>query len=757
MSFLVDAVRAAVGGAAVSSPAAPALVVREGAGGPALPLAPVRALVLLSLAVFGGLHWMRMFDPAEPRRAWEAAAIAALVIVALLGAARLPWLLRPLAAGAIAVGGFALALLAGGVADEELRTERWSSLLGRIGRGLEALPGVNVPYRGVDEDTMLALGVGGTVIVVAAAVLAFWPRENGQTGFRTAALILLVAVYAVPAVVLDFEGEFLRGALLALLVLAFLRLERLPVGDVPAAGIAAAVAAIVALAAAPLLDGREPWWDYERWAVDTATARAVGFSWDHSYSPLDWPRDGREMLRVRARQAAYWKAMDLDIFDGAVWRQNPRPRSEAVGSELAENIVSRRTWTQQIDVTLRNLESDTFVTAGIATAVRGEPSYPIGGGIFAAPDGIGKGDTYSADVYTPRPSDRQLRDASTDYEDWLRFYRTVILPPPPESDFPPTIMTWPGFDDRGAPEAERFDEVPFDQALERARLDRISALAQELKAGTETPFEYMEAIEAHLGGDYGYTERPPEAARTLDGFLFDAKLGYCQQFSGAEALLLRMGGVPARVATGFTSGSFDEDEQEYVVRDLDAHSWVEVWFPEYGWVQRDPTPALAPPRSQPGEARGGVTPSGFPRAPDLGGERLSQLDEGRTAADDDRDWTAWIAGGGVVAVLLAGGAVFELRRRRRLPPPAQRPMAEFERALRRARYEQGEGLTLTRMERRFAGWPGAAGYVRALREQRYSGGAVPAPTPEQRRGLRAALARDSGMLRAWWALPPRFR
>ena len=84
-------------------------------------------------------------------------------------------------------------------------------------------------------------------------------------------------------------------------------------------------------------------------------------------------------------------------------------------------------------------------------------------------------------------------------------------------------------------------------------------------------------------------------------------------------------------------------------------------------------------------------------------------------------------------------------------------MAEFERALRRARYEQGEGLTLTRMERDFAGWPGAAGYVRALREQRYSGGAAPAPTAEQRRGLRAALARDAGVLRAWWALPPRFR
>ena len=738
----------------MSTLAARAPVMREGANGPPLPVAPVRAGVLLVLAVFGGLQWMQMLDPAEPRRAWLAAAIAGGVVLALLGAARLPAVLRAPAAAAVALAGFALALLAGGAADEELRPGRWGSLLARIGRGLEALPGVNVPYRGVDEATMLALGVGGALLAAGAAVLAFWPRRE-RVGYRAAALLLLVSLYATPAVVLDFEGEFLRGAALAVLVLAFLRLERLPVGDVPAAGVAAGVAAVIALAAAPLLDGREPWWDYESWAVDTAAARAVGFSWDHSYTPLDWPRDGREMIRVKARQAAYWKARDLDIFDGTAWRHDPRPRSEAVSADLPENLVSRRMWTQEIDVTVRNLQSDTFITAGTATAVRGEPSYPLGGGIFAAPDGIGKGATYTADVYTPRPTERQLRTASTDYEDWLRFYRSMIVPPPRDTNFPPLVATWPGFDDDVPPEAERLGRVPFEMAIERAGMGRIWALAQELKEGTDNPFEYIEAVEEHLAGDYGYTEAPPPAARSLDGFLFDAKLGYCQQFSGAEALLLRMGGVPARVATGFTSGSFDEDEDEYVVRDLDAHSWVEVWFPEYGWIQRDPTPATAPPRSQPGESRGGPVVGGLPGAPSLGGERLAERDEGRARAVEERDPTLIVLGA-LAAVALVTGLALEWRRRRRLPPPALRPMVEFERALRRAGYDRGEGLTLTRMERRFAGWPGAAGYVRALRDQRYCGAAVE-PTPAQRRGLRAALARDAGVLRSWWALPPKLR
>ena len=96
---------------------------------------------------------------------------------------------------------------------------------------------------------------------------------------------------------------------------------------------------------------------------------------------------------------------------------------------------------------------------------------------------------------------------------------------------------------------------------------------------------------SYLRRDFTYSETPPRTAYNLEGFLFDAKSGYCQQFSGAMALLLRMGGVPARVVTGFTSGSLDAKTREFVVRDLDAHSWVEVWYSGIGWVTFDPTPA----------------------------------------------------------------------------------------------------------------------------------------------------------------------
>jgi protein-glutamine gamma-glutamyltransferase len=745
--------------------ARPVPVLREAeAGGALLPLWFARGGVLVAFSAFAGLHWAGLLEPAEPGRAWEAVGLAALVAIALLAAARLR---RPLcwaAATLVTLAAIGLALLAGGVADEYLRPDRWNALLSGASRGFESLPGVRVPYRGVDEWTRLVISAGGSLIAVIAALLAFWPRR-GRTGFPAAALLALVALYVVPAVVLDFEGEFLRGAVLALLMLAFLRLEKLRVRDAPAGAKVAAAAAIGALIAAPALDGNDPWFDYESWAVETAGARAVTFSWDHDYSPLDWPRDGRELLRVKAEEGAYWKARELSLFDGRSWRQDPRQRGEGPSAQLPSSSSSLARWKQEIEVTVRNLRSESFVTAGIATIVDGESGYPIGGGVFISPDGLNRGDSYRAEVYTPRPSDRLLREnTDTYYEDWLRRYLTIYLPRPgvaPSADpdegrGQPVRVAWPFWGEGEAPQAEDFGGVdgPAERFLARSDMARMWTLAQQLKRESSSAFDYVERVERRLDDGFSYSEQPPRASATLDGFMFDSQIGFCQQFSGAEALLLRMGGIPARVATGFTSGSFDEKQREFVVRDLDAHSWVEAWIPRYGWVTRDPTPASAPPRSQPGDGTGADGSGNTQGPPSLGGERLSDLESNRALAPDEgSDWLR-PALAGVLAAALIAGALAERRRRRRLPPPALRPLAEFERALRRARFHGEPGMTLRGIERDFAGWPGAAGYVRALREQRYSGRPA-VPTAEQRRGLRAALARDAGVLRAWWALPPR--
>jgi transglutaminase-like putative cysteine protease len=730
------------------------------AGGPALPLGRVRGLVLCTLALFAGLQWMDLVEPAAWWRAWEAVGIAVLVIPALLLAARLPRWWGQAAAVVVALLAVGFALVAGGLADEYLRPDRWSDLMAGAGRGIEALPGVRVPYRGLDEWTRTVIGMGGSLLIVLAALLAFWPRP-GRTGFPPLALLLLLTLYVVPAVVLDFESEFIRGAVLALLMVAFLRAERLGVDDARAAAVAAVVAALAALAIAPAIDGRQPWWDYEQWAVDAAGERAVAFSWNHDYSPLNWPRDGRELLRVKASIPAYWKAADLDVFDGLTWRQDPRSRSEDPTNQLPDDVSAQERWSQQITVTLRNIRTDTFVTAGIATSVRGEGGYPIGGGVFNATTRLGRGDAYEADVYTPRPEERQLRDAGTSYEDWLRAYLSLFIPArpgvEPQVDLRLDRVDFPAWGGIERPRIEQLgaEADPAGPLLRHSELARTWKLSRELKAESATPYEYVEAVERYLDSGFSYSERPPAASETLDGFLFDSKIGFCQQYSGAEALLLRMGGVPARVATGFTTGAFDEKQKEYVVRDLDAHSWVEAWFPGVGWVTRDPTPAAAPARSQPGDDVGELPNAGTASAPDLGGERLGDLESNRALAPQEGTSTlTWILFGIASALIMTAAALLQRRHHRRRPPPAQRPMADFERALQRARVDGAHGVTLSGLEQRFRGWPGAVGYVRALRDARYSGHAAE-PTPEQRRGLRAALARDAGIWRSWWAVPPK--
>jgi protein-glutamine gamma-glutamyltransferase len=732
--------------------------------GPLLPLLVARGATFVALALFGALHWMGMLDPTAADRAWGALGAGLLGMAGLLGAARLRGAQRALAAAGTCAVVTALAFLAAGVPDELLRPDRWDALAAGIERGISALPGARVPYRGIDEWTRIVIPLGGTVLVALAAFVAFWPRR-GSTGFPFAALVLLVGLYAVPAVALDFEGEFLRGALLTLLVIAFLRLERLRLMEAGAAAALAAATAMAALIAAPALDGDTPWWDYETWALSTSASRSTTFSWDHEYGPLDWPRDGREMLRVKAKSAAYWKAMSLDTFDGERWRQDDRGARTAPIIDLPSDPAVRRRFTQKIRVSVRNLRSRTFITAGFVVTAPEMPNraaIPNGPpGIWASSRTLRRGDSYKVEVYTPKPLERELRAAGSFYErEDLAAFRAIELGERPReepSGTPPGVpahfVVFPEWDARGvAPEAQRpafgTAEPRFEngeRVMNRSAVRRTWRLSQQLKRGAETPFDYAKAIEAHLANGYTYTEAPPAEASTLEGFLFDAKSGYCQQYSGAMALLLRMGGVPARVSTGFTSGSYDRKTREYVVRDLDAHSWVEAWFPGYGWVTFDPTPSAAPPRAQSTD-RGNAA---IGDAPDLGGSALDP----RTGAAAE-EGTAWepIAGLAVLGLLVLGGGFLAYRGHGRRPGP----LLELERALQRTRRAPGPGATLQALEASLARSPEAAGYVRALRDQRYAAGGG-TPTGAQRRGLRSELGRGGGLLgrlRAWWALPP---
>ena len=169
-------------------------------------------------------------------------------------------------------------------------------------------------------------------------------------------------------------------------------------------------------------------------------------------------------------------------------------------------------------------------------------------------------------------------------------------------------------DDRGLKYdifVSRTDRATFQRLLpgERQRyLDipagvpaRVRALAEQWAQGSTTSREKAHAIEQHLRTGYRYDLSSPSgrSKEPLDDFLFESKRGHCEFYSTAMAIMLRVVGVPTRNVTGFIGGTYNRFGRFYAVRQGDAHSWVEVFLEDKGWVTFDPTPpADSAPRSE---------------------------------------------------------------------------------------------------------------------------------------------------------------
>lgn len=133
----------------------------------------------------------------------------------------------------------------------------------------------------------------------------------------------------------------------------------------------------------------------------------------------------------------------------------------------------------------------------------------------------------------------------------------------------------------------------LDSYLKLPPLDiRISRLAEEISSPATNNYDKAIAIERYLRGHYGYTLELPRVPQRdpLAYFLFDRKKGHCEYFASSMAVMLRAVHIPARLITGFRGGEFNDLTGQYVVRASNAHSWVEAWFPGYGWIGFDPTP-----------------------------------------------------------------------------------------------------------------------------------------------------------------------
>ncbi|MBV9838508.1 MAG: transglutaminase domain-containing protein [Solirubrobacterales bacterium] len=712
----------------------------------------LRLITFAALALYGLLRWATLLTPAPGWRLFGC------WLLALALAAAGPWLReRHLAAALLSGSVAAIATLAlAGIPLAWIVHLRIALIASAIEEGLSGLPGVFLPYGGINEAVRIVIVLGaGVLLLDAGLVLAFAPRSLGDLRRAVAALPLL-ALAVVPSTLVRPSAPYLQGVVLFALLAAFMWSER--IARHAAAGAAAVIALAGALGAllAPALDQHHPWVDYQALAGTLNPVNVETFDWTQRYGPLNWPRTGHEVLDVRATRPDYWKAENLDLFDGVGWSEG----ATELGAPLpapAPAAVAR--WTQTLKVTIRAMKTTDLITAGFSS----EPAdvaqgvlHGVSPGTWSAGAALGPGDSYLVSSYSPQPTPAQLAAAGSGYPaPGVDPELSIVLP---LDGLPDQAVLFAPFGSHGQPQSTNpTTGVSATQLLRASPYAEAYALAQRLARHAGTPYAYVAGVQRYLGHGFSYDENPSTSRYPLATFLFTDKRGYCQQFAGAMALLLRMGGIPARVATGFATGTYDRSSGQWVVSDLDAHAWVEAWFPRYGWVRFDPTPVAAP-------ARGGLAPEPILRASGSLAGKLPRAPKRELGAGSLRGASAPRSGGGagallwIALVVLAALAALALRfARTARRPTAERLVGELERALARCGRPPAPDVTLAALERRFRSSPAAASYIRALRLNRFGDGGE-TPSPAARRALRIQLGAGLGAvgrLRALWALPPR--
>jgi transglutaminase-like putative cysteine protease len=144
--------------------------------------------------------------------------------------------------------------------------------------------------------------------------------------------------------------------------------------------------------------------------------------------------------------------------------------------------------------------------------------------------------------------------------------------------YPPWIGAY-----RGLPDGYRAPQT----------LRLVRDLAMQVTAGASNPYDRAVAIEQYLRTNFTYTltpGAPPGGIDAEENFLFRSRAGYCQYFATAMADMLRSIGIPVRLVNGYGPGTYDDQRKRFVVRESDAHTWPEVYFPSYGWIPFEPTP-----------------------------------------------------------------------------------------------------------------------------------------------------------------------
>jgi transglutaminase-like putative cysteine protease len=261
----------------------------------------------------------------------------------------------------------------------------------------------------------------------------------------------------------------------------------------------------------------------------------------------------------------YWRGLTYDLYVYFGWYTGDTEITEYRAGEpaIAPTVTPAVTATAGLTLPQRTLQQDIRVIGDLqgiihaaGTLVSVDQDYNVAWrtpyDAFAATTAE---KTYRVESRLPVFTVEQLQAAGADYPDWVRV-NYLWLP----------------------------DTVP----------ERVLALARDLTADAPTPYDRAYVIEAYLR-EFPYNldvPNPPTDRDVADYFLFELQEGYCDYYATAMVVLARAAGLPARYVAGYSTGDYDYTTGYYVVNEVNAHSWVDIYFPGYGWIEFEPTAGL---------------------------------------------------------------------------------------------------------------------------------------------------------------------
>ncbi|MBI2764733.1 MAG: transglutaminase domain-containing protein [Chloroflexi bacterium] len=267
----------------------------------------------------------------------------------------------------------------------------------------------------------------------------------------------------------------------------------------------------------------------------------------------------KELYEIKAGNAGLVRATSYDVYTGIGWKTGDRDTKKVPGGDLAASpdVAAYEERTVSIlQVTVHDSQG-TLLTAGMPLGTNKDATIATPGGFagdieqLTARRGLNEGDTYNTVGSESKATAEQLMAAGTDYPAWVK---------------------------------DRYLQLP------KSLPQRVRDEAKNV-AGDASPYVQAQAVETYLR-TFPYNlqvEAPPPGRDATDWFLFDLKAGYFDYQATAMTVMLRALGIPARIAVGYVLDTNEVKETTYTVRKDDAYSWVEVYFPKYGWVTFNPT------------------------------------------------------------------------------------------------------------------------------------------------------------------------